>query len=403
MYLAELRLINFRNYARLEASFSPGLIVLHGANAQGKTNFLEAVAYLATARSPHASADRELVHFGAREEGLPFAHVEGRVQRADGLHHVRVSVTLGEQEGRRTQKAVVFDGRRLPLLEYIGEVAVIQFLPEDISLIVSSPAVRRRYLDVTICQIDRQYCHDLARYTEALRQRNAALRALQEQGGNPEVAWLWDEPLVRHGSYIIVRRRQIVALLDELVTRVHAELTGGRERLRLLYLPCLELGRRAAHQLSLGLRPTVWGTGRDEPTSLHDVETEFGERLRRARDEELRRGMTLIGPHRDDLRFLVNARDMARFGSRGQQRTAALALRLAEMALIAEKKQDAPLLLLDDIMSELDAHRRAYVGRALEQYEQAFLTTGDLDLLPPSLRAQARLVRVEEGRLVWER
>ncbi|MDQ7030072.1 MAG: AAA family ATPase [Ardenticatenia bacterium] len=194
MHLVELRLMNFRNYARLEAQFSPGLIVLHGANAQGKTNFLEAVAYLATARSSHALAERELVHFGAREEGLPFAHVEGRVQRADGLHHVRITVALDEEGKGRTQKNITFDGQRTSLLEYIGEIAVVQFLPEDIGLIVSSPRVRRRYLDVTICQIDRQYCHDLARYAEAVRQRNAALRALQEQGGDPEVAWMWDAP-----------------------------------------------------------------------------------------------------------------------------------------------------------------------------------------------------------------
>ncbi len=401
MYLTELQLVNFRNYARLEERFTPGLTVLYGANAQGKTNFLEAVAFLATARSPHTHADRELIHFDAVADELPFAHLEGRVQRADGLHHVRVSVTLNGQQRSRTQKVVFLDGRRTPVLEYIGEVALVQFLPEDISLIASSPSKRRQYLDITICQIDRQYCYDLASYTQALRQRNAALRAVVEQGYDPEAAWAWDDPLVKHGSYLILRRQQMVAQLDEHITRIHAELTGEQERLRLHYLPCLELGHLAAHQLSLGWQPAAWGLA-EAPLSFDDVEARFEEQLVKARSEELRRGMTLIGPHRDDLRFLVNGVDLTRFGSRGQQRTATLSLKLAEVALMTAKKQEAPILLLDDILSELDENRRTYLSRILRDQAQVFLTTTDLAQLSPQLRAEARLIRVESGRFLEE-
>ncbi len=403
MYLTELRLINFRNYARLEAHFTPGLTVLYGDNAQGKTNFLEAIAYLATGRSPHTHSDRELIHLHAVNTGLSFAHVEGRVQRSDGLHHVRISVALNNnKQPSRVQKVVAFDGQRMPILEYIGEVAVVQFLPEDISLIASSPSKRRQYLDMTICQIDRQYCYDLTNYTQALRQRNAALRAVLEQGYDPEAAWAWDDPLVRHGSYLILRRQQVVAQLDEHVARVHAELTGRREKLHLHYLPCLELKHLAAYQLPLGGLPVTWGMA-EVPLSFDEVETRFAEQLHKVRAEELRRGMTLIGPHRDDLRFVVDGDvDLTRFGSRGQQRTATLSLKLAEVVLIAAKKQDVPILLLDDILSELDETRRSYLSRLLRDQTQVFLTTTDPDQLAPQLRAEARLIRVEDGRFLEE-
>lgn len=397
MYLTELRLINFRNYARLEESFAPELVVLHGENAQGKTNFLEAIAYLATAKSVHARYDRQLIHFDAADEGLPFAHVEARVKRKDGTQRVRIVLSLDDNGSRRTQKSIFLNEQRKKVLDYVGEINVVQFLPEDISLIASSPGVRRRYLDDTICQIDRDYCRDLSKYNQALRQRNATLRELQERGGDPEIVELWDDALVQHGAYIIMRRQQVLAWLDELVTRVHAELTGGRERLRIQYLPQLELGHLNAHQLSLGHEPAAWGV-LDMPLSLADVEERFRQRLVDVRQYELERGVTTIGPHRDDVRFLVSSMDLTEYGSRGQQRTATLALKLSEVSLIADKKEEPPILLLDDVMSELDERRRVFLSGVLQDHPQVFLTTTDPAQLAPELRDAARLIRVEQGR-----
>nr|WP_290665949.1 DNA replication/repair protein RecF [Ardenticatena sp.] len=401
MYLTEYRLTNFRNYARLEAHFDRGLIVLYGQNAQGKTNFLESIAFLSTARSVHARRDAQLVHFDAAEDGLPFASLEAVVQRRDGAHRARMIVNLSDVEQQRTQKTIFWDEQRLTILDYIGEITTVLFLPQDMSLIASSPAVRRRYLNLTICQIDRDYCRDLAKYAEVLQQRNATLRMLQERGGDPDVVALWDDQLVRHGAYVIVRRQQIIAQLDEIAARMHADLTGGRERLHMQYMPRLELGPRNAHQLSLGFTPEMWGV-QGSLLSLDDVETRFREELTAVRVHELERGMTLIGPHRDDVRFLVNGVDMTDFGSRGQQRTAALALKLAEVALLRDKKGEAPILLLDDVMSELDHERRRLLSHLLLDDTQVFMTTTDPNQLAPDVRANARLIRVEQGRFIEE-
>lgn len=401
MYLTELRLINFRNYARLDEQFDPGLMLLHGENAQGKTNFLEAIAFLATVKSARARYDRQLIHFDAAEEGLPFAHIEARVRRQDGEQRVRIVLSMDDNGSRRTQKNIFLNEARQTIIDYVGEINVVQFLPEDISLIASSPGVRRRYLDDTICQIDRDYARDLSTYNETLRQRNATLKELQERGGDASMLDLYDEPLVQNGAYIIMRRQQVLSLLDELVTRIHADLTGGRERLRIQYLPELELGYMNSHQLSLGHDPSTWGV-LDMPLSLNEVEERFQEQLHEKRSYELERGVTTIGPHRDDVRFLVNSVDLTDFGSRGQQRTATLALKLGEVALITEKKSEPPILLLDDVMSELDDSRREFLGGVLHDHEQVFLTTTDPDQLAPELREASRTIRIIGGRFFEE-
>ncbi|MCZ7570909.1 MAG: DNA replication and repair protein RecF [Ardenticatenaceae bacterium] len=401
MYLSSLHLTNFRNYVRLEEHFDPGVVILFGQNAQGKTNLLESIYYLSTARSSQARTERQLIHFDAVAD-LPYSRVEARVVRADGPQKVTITIGIENQNGSGGSlvKRVELNDRSRKVLDFIGEINVVLFLPEDIDLIASSPSVRRRYLDATICQIDNRYCKDLAEYTRLLAQRNAQLRLMSERGARDDSGLLdvWDEQLIKPGAYIILRRQQVISRLDETALELHPRLTGERERLRLVYLPRLELGHLAAHQLSLPMSRALLG-GPSGQLTLGEVTARFEEQLQANRREELARGMTLIGPHRDDVRFLVENVDMTDFGSRGQQRSAALTLKLSEVALMREKKKEPPILLLDDVMSELDESRRAFMTEMLADYPQVFLTTTDLDQFPADFLARARLLRVEQGRL----
>ncbi|MGH2544487.1 MAG: DNA replication/repair protein RecF, partial [Ardenticatenaceae bacterium] len=353
--------------------------------------------YLSHASASHARSDRQLIHFDATEDLIPFARLEAKVQRRDGP--TKSSLAIGLQSGR-LQKRIELNGVQKRVYEYIGQINVVLFLPEDIDLIASGPSLRRRYLDTTISQIDQAYYRALASYEEVLAQRNAQLRALSERGGRDGAAndllAIWDEKLVEAGAYLVLRRQQIVARLDELAGRIHPELTGYQEYLRFAYLPRLDLGYHAAHQFSLDMSGDLLREG--GILSLQEVERRFRESLQRARSEELARGMTVVGPHRDDVRFLVNDVDMTDFGSRGQQRTSALTLKLSEVALITEKRNDPPILLLDDVMSELDEARRAYMTEMLHRHPQVFVTTADLDVFAPAFLRDVRLIRVEQGR-----
>lgn len=395
MYLETLRLHNFRNYVRLDGRFEPGVTILHGRNAQGKTNFLEAIYYLSTGTASHARADRQLIHFDTAEDMIPFARVEATVVRASGP--IRVTLAIGLQNGR-LQKRIELNGVRKKLYEYLGEINAVLFLPEDIDLIASGPGRRRRYLDATISQIDPEYYRTLSTYEEVLGQRNAQLKVLGEQGAQDAKTLLaiWDEKLVEAGAYVILRRQQVIARLDELAGRIHPGLTGHLEFLRLVYLPRLELGYRASHQLSLEMGRDLLREG--SLLTLKEVGKRFHASLAARHREELLRGVTLTGPHRDDVRFMVNDVDMTDFGSRGQQRTAALTLKLAEVALITEKRGDTPILLLDDVMSELDEERRHFMTALLAAHPQVFMTTADLETLTPELQTLGRVVRVEGGR-----
>ncbi|MDQ4075109.1 MAG: DNA replication/repair protein RecF [Chloroflexota bacterium] len=390
-------MINFRNYVRLDGSFQPGATILFGENAQGKTNFLEAIYYLSNASASHARTDRQLIHFDATEDLIPFGRLDASVQRQDGLQ--RVSLTIGLQ-GNRLQKRIELNGMKKRVYEYVGEINVVLFLPEDIDLIASGPSLRRRYLDTTISQVDQEYYRSLSTYDEVLTQRNAQLRALSERGTGAREAEdllaVWDEQLVETGAYLVLRRQRVISRLDELAGRIHPELTGYREFLRLAYVPRLDLGYHASHQLSLDMGNDL--LCESSILTLEEVERRFEQSLRRARSEELARGMTIVGPHRDDVRFLVNDVDMTDYGSRGQQRTSALTLKLSEVALITEQRGDPPILLLDDVMSELDEARRTYMTDMLRKHPQVFITTTHLDVFDSTFLDEATLIRVEQGR-----
>jgi DNA replication and repair protein RecF len=371
---------NFRNYVRMDLDLPAGVTVLLGDNAQGKTNLLEAVYYLATTRSPHAGADRELVNWLALEnEPLPYARLVGRVARGGGEVAIEITLTQQNDNGKRYRKQIRVNGVTRRAMDLLGQLNVVLFLPEDITLVFGSPSLRRQYLDATLCQIDPGYCRALAHYSQIITQRNALLRDLAERGGDPAQLAFWDGGLVEHGASILVRRREALSSLDELADAAHAELTDGTERLHLRYLPGLEIEGQA---------------------TLGAIRTAFQAQLQALRQRELKAGVTLVGPHRDEVRFVINQVDAGIYGSRGQQRTAALALKLAEVDLMRRETGEDPILLLDDVLSELDAGRRRFLLHYLDDgLQQAVLTTTDLHALPATFLQKCRLWRVQTGRL----
>jgi len=405
MHLTRLSLIGFRNYTRLTLELPAGPILLRGDNAQGKTNLLEAIYFLATTRSSFARAERQLVNWEVMEQDpFPFARLEGHVQRQKRT--LRIDITLLLSEKGTVRKEMRLNGVKKRALDVVGQLNAVLFLPEDIELVTGSPSVRRRYLDVTLCQIDPAYCRALTQYNKVLTQRNALLKQLAElsgseapRGWDEDQLLFWDEQLAEHGAKLIVRRQQAIADLDRLARARYRVLSDQQETLHLYYAPSFDPQHRPLldYQRPLSLEELL-PSAQTGPTAS-EVAAAFKRHLRQARGDEIGRGMTLVGPHRDDMHFIVDGVDMTLYGSRGQQRTTALALKLAEVDLMTEATGESPVLLLDDVMSELDARRRARVMAMVDGVDQAILTTTDWTDFTPEFRAQAHLLQVTGGRV----
>jgi DNA replication and repair protein RecF len=404
MRIEHLSLTNFRNYARLELDFPGHTVLLQGDNAQGKTNLLEAIYYLATTRSPYAGTEHELVNWLAENQDLPHARLVAQVRKGDGSLRIEIALVRTQSSQANSpsyRKHIKVNGVNKRALDLVGQVNVVLFLPEDIDLVAGSPSGRRRYLDATLCQIDPRYCRTLQKYNRVLTQRNHLLRTLREREGDRDQLLFWDRSLVENGAYLVARRQDVIGELDRLVQAIHLELTGQKERLRLRYEPSFDPSRPppSDYQLSLELALPSESGIHQPGTSLSQVAEAFRAQLHEIRRREILQGMTLIGPHRDDLRFLVGGIDLTIYGSRGQQRTAALALKLAEVELIGQEMGEQPILLLDDVMSELDDARRGYLMRMIDGAQQAILTTTDLKAYSAEFLAEVTLLRVKEGRI----
>ncbi len=401
MHIRHLSLTNFRAYARLEASLPTGPLILVGANAQGKTSFLEAIYFLATGQSHHATSDRQIINFLAlRAESVPFARIVAEaVPQADPAPR-RIEVRLILEPGGgaidgRLRKEVLVNGLKRRISDLAGQVNVVLFLPQDLTIIEGPPADRRRYLDVALSQVDAGYSLALAEYGKVLTQRNALLRQLQERSGPDGQLEFWDERLAAHGAQIVLARAAALAELEARASAIHRELTRGADGLRLAYHPAYDPAAAPNGQLGLPLDVPVHRVGLD-----HDeVRAGMRERLRATRGEEITRGMTLSGPHRDEVRFLASGVDLGTYGSRGQARTAVLALKLAEVEWMKGKTGEWPVLLLDEVLAELDVSRRQELMARLGVAEQCLLTTTDLALFPPEFRERAQIWRVEAGRI----
>lgn len=399
MRLEHLSLQNFRNYARLEVTLPDGPLLLHGANAQGKTSLLEAIYYLATARSPYTASDRQLVNWGAEQDVLPFAKVGAQVVSASGLYN-RVEITLtyapDSVNGARLNKEIRVNGVTRRVMDLIGQVNVVMFLPQDLVLVEGPPTERRRYLNVTLCQTDAVYCQALAQFEKVLGQRNALLRRIAEGESRPDELDFWDEQITASAGVIVAGRQRLLRELEIKARRVHADLSGGLEDLELRYQPGFLATPNNSGQLSFD----VPGLDLNRQMSAAEIARQYSQRLAQMRGEEIARGMTLSGPQRDELRLLVNGRDLGLFGSRGQVRTAVMALKLAELTWMRDTLGEWPILLLDEVIAELDSDRRAYLLSRISGVSQTLLTTTEPDIFTEDFLRRAVRWEIHQGQIV---
>ncbi len=397
MFLTHLSLTHFRTYTRLDMDVPRRIVLLVGDNAQGKTSILEAVYFFATFTSFHASSDKQLLNFYASQEPLAVARLVAEFDR-EGKHH-RMEVRLIQEPvgpmGSRTRKEILVDGVKRTAQEALGIFNAVIFLPQMMTILEGGPDERRRYLNLAISQAIPGYARALSEYQQALTQRNALLKQLSERGGAPDQLLYWDEILADRGSLIIYARIAAIQEMERIAAEFHEKLTRREEVLRLVYQPAYDPARPQNGQMGLPIQTPVQRNG----IPMAQIRQGFVERLSAIRGEEIARGMTTIGPHRDELRFLGNGRDLGDYGSRGQMRTALLALKLAEVQWLKQRTGQNPVLLLDEILAELDVQRRSDLLNTLLDVVQALFTTTDLNLFDPGFVEQCAVWRVSSGKV----
>jgi DNA replication and repair protein RecF len=397
MQLKHLSLTNFRNFARLDVSIPPGAVLLVGGNAQGKTSILEAVYFLASFTSFNTHSDRQLVNFVEARNPLAVARLVADYERNRKKYRLEVRLVLEPLgvNGQRMRKEVLLDGVRKQPNDILGHFNAVIFIPQMSQILEGGPEERRRYLNLALSQAVPAYAGVLTEYGQALAQRNALLKGLSDSGGDAGQLEVWDETLARLGAQIITWRIAAIQEIERLAARVHHELTHGREILRLNYQPAYDPLPRPEGQIGMKLTTEV-----DRSTLTSDeIRKGFLSRLGELRSEEIARGMTVTGPHRDELRFLGNGIDLGDYGSRGQVRTTLLALKLAEVNWMKERTGEWPVMLLDEVMAELDLQRRADLLQHVAESEQVMFTATDLKMFTDGFVEGAEVWNVQEGNI----
>jgi DNA replication and repair protein RecF len=400
MYLRSLHLTNYRNFRRLALNLGDEPTIIQADNAQGKTNLLEAIELLATTKSSRAGSDRELIHWAvtSQTEEVSAAEAFGRISavvanlRGETKADVVLRLLDGGDDGLGPGVSKSFRVNGLPrrALEFVGEINVVSFSPEDVDLVAGPPAGRRRYLDVTNGQMSSRYLRALQRFNKVLTQRNQLLRQVREQGQHGQTLPVWDQELATNGAYIFQERARSIAGLNAFADRWFRDLGGWGQRLEIGYKPAL------AEPEGVVLRSVP----AESDAALGAIHSAFMQALERGRQRDVAAGVSLIGPHRDDLCFVVDGVDMNTYGSRGQQRLAALSLKLAELDLLAARVGSRPILLLDDVLSELDAGKQMAVLRAAAGEGQTLLTVTHTDAVDRTILPNAPLLHLEAGALV---
>lgn len=398
MYLTHLSLTDYRNFTRLSLDVPRGMLLLVGANAQGKTSLLEAVYFLATFSAFDAESDRQTINFIASRNDLAVGRIVADFQRGGKKHRLEVRLIQARaatpyETGARLHKEILLNGVKRKTSEVFGQFNAVLFLPHMLRIVDGSPEERRRYLNMALAQVIPAYADHLSAYARAVTQRNALLKQLAERGGDPNQLTFWDEQLAQHGSALIYARIHAVQTLERLAALNHHELTRRAEVLRLIYQPAFDPLPPPKNQTVLPLNLAVDRAS----VPLEKIQHGFLQALATRRSEDLARGITTLGPHRDEMRFLANGVDLGAYGSRGQIRTAMLALKLAEVHWMQQTTGESPVLLLDEVLAELDAERRHDLLQRLGSSEQALLTTTDLDLFAESFVRRATIWQVQAG------
>jgi len=403
LHLRRLSLTNFRSLTRLDADLPKRAVVLTGQNAQGKTSVLEAIYFLAAFTSFQTNVDRQMVNFHEAKNPLAVTRLVADYQRGKTKHRLEARLILeaAGATGQRLRKEILLDGVKRQVNDVIGHFNAVIFVPQMSQIIEGGPDERRRYLNLALAQAVPAYARTLSDYSQAVTQRNALLKALNEGSGtvpslsrgNSSQLNVWDEALVQHGAQLIHWRIQAVQEIERLASRIHHELTRGAEILRLAYEPAYDPLPKPDGQFGLKLDTTIDRSS----IELKDIQEGFLAQLKTIRGEEIARGVTTIGPHRDDLRFIINKADVSNYGSRGQIRTTLLALKLAEVEWMKERTGEYPVILLDEVMAELDASRRADLLRYVTQESQVLFTATDLNLFSPEFTKSADIWDVKGG------
>ncbi len=394
MHLTRLRLRNFRSWPRLDLKLQPGLTIISGPNASGKTNLIEAAAMLAALRSPRASRESELIAWDAEPPAV--ARIEGEAQtpQAPVLVEIALAARGGAPHAAGAQKRIKINGVVRSASQALGAIRAVAFSGLDTDLLTGDAARRRTFLDLTISQVQPAHTLALSRYRQAVQQRNALLRRIAARQAAPAELTEWDDLLSAEAGRIWHARAQAADYLVQRAAVRHAQLQGpntaqdtapdtAQERLEIRYQPALRDNSRTVA----------------ESESERDWQERMADALERARPDDLRRAVTTVGPHRDDLAAELNGRSAAAYASRAQQRDAALALRVAQADLIARRSREAPILLLDDLFSELDADRRERAARFLADAPQIILTTARPETLPAALPPPAAHHKIQNRTL----
>lgn len=335
MIIKSIELQNFRNYEDLNISFDEGTNIFYGDNAQGKTNILEAAYLSGTTKSHKCSKDKEMIRFGEQE-----SHIRTVVVKKDKEYQIDMHLKNNRSKGIAINKVPIKKASEL-----FGILNMVFFSPEDLNIIKNGPAERRRFLDSELCQLDKIYLSDLTTYNKILNQRNKLLKDMVYRPDLKDTLPVWDMQLVETGRKIIRRRKQFVDELNEIVHDIHYRISGEKEDLLLQYEPNIE-------------------------------DIFFEDELSRVKERDMRQCMTSVGPHRDDLLFSIGEVDIRKFGSQGQQRTSALSLKLSEIELVKRSIHDTPVLLLDDVLSELDSNRQNYLLNSIHDTQTLITCTG---------------------------
>ncbi|BCB01871.1 DNA replication/repair protein RecF [Bacillus sp. KH172YL63] len=366
MYIEQLELRNYRNYESIDVTFENKVNVILGENAQGKTNIMESIYVLAMAKSHRTSNDKDLIRWD--EE---YAKIKGRIQKYNG------SLPLELILSKKGKKAKSNHLEQSKLSQYVGNMNVVMFAPEDLHLVKGSPQVRRRFIDMEIGQVSPVYLHDISLYQKILQQRNHYLKQLQTRKQKDQTMLdVLTEQFIEMAVKITKKRFEFVQLLESWAKPIHSGISRNLETLEILYKP------------SLGVSDS------QEWSKMVDI---YEQKFNDIREREIDRGVTLVGPHRDDLQFIVNGRDVQTFGSQGQQRTTALSVKLAEIELIHSEIKEYPILLLDDVLSELDDYRQSHLLNTIQGKVQTFVTTTNVDGIDHQTLNEATTFEVEAG------
>lgn len=357
MYINSLELSKYRNYDDLNISFDPGITILYGDNAQGKTNILEALYIAGTTKSHRGSKDKEIIQFEEDE-----SHIRLNMTKNDVGHKIDVHLR------KNKNKYIAIDGQSIKKSgELLGLINMIFFSPEDLSIIKNGPAQRRRFINLELCQLNKIYFYNYVNYNKTLDQRNTLLKQIAFDKKLADTLDLWDAYLIQYGTEVINERQHFIDQLNDIVKDIHHHLTGGREAIEIGY-------------------------------EMNVTAEDYESVLRKKRDVDLKYQSTQTGPHRDDICFYVNGIDVRTYGSQGQQRTAALSLKLAEIELVKSLIHDTPVLLLDDVMSELDSNRRNYLLDSIKDIQTVVTCTGYDDFIKSRLTID-RIYEVVKGNI----